>query len=213
MAMPTSLLPAGAIGRLRLFAKALGDAARALRAEGLAWEYVYVVELSAAGAPHIHFLQHGSEVSGNLFAATVRQTSGGWGDLRQIRHIGRIARCCLKLPLAALDLDPERPEDLLALHLTLNGGKLLHATRHFWRNANGETLQGIRVARREARTASRPGPAPTREQLAAWRAGWKLPDVPVGIGGSELQDSRGSWDSRAWGGEKLTWRTSTRTSG
>ncbi len=181
--IPASSLPPGTQAQLRLFATVLGDAARLLRADGLAWEYAWIVELSETGVPHVHFLQHGSKVSGRRFASAVRATSSGWGDLREIQHLARLARYVLKLPLAALDLDPDRPEDLLALHLTLNGGKLLHASRRFWRNAAGEPLPGIRAARVAARTVPK-GPRPTQDQLSAWRAGWKLPEVPVGIGGS-----------------------------
>lgn len=170
--------------RLGAFANALGRIARSLRSQGLAWEYAWVVELTPRGAAHVHFLQHGSPVSGSRFRAEAHRV-GAYGDLQPIRHLARIARYVLKLPLAGLDLEPDRPEDLMALHLALNGGALLHASRHFWRDSSGEPLRGLTAAREAARSHEQ-RPRPRRPQLERWRRGWSLPPVPLGLAGSPV---------------------------
>lgn len=187
LALPLSEMSRGDPATLRSFARALREVARDLRGRGLAWEYAWIVERSESGIAHVHFLQHGSRVSGEEFAVAARR-AGAWGDLQEIRHLPRVVRYVLKLPLSVLDLDHDRPEDVMALHLTLNGNALLHASRRFWRDSEGGTLPGLRAARAAARTRSG-RPAPSREQLASWRAGWKLPPIPVGLGGprGELQ--------------------------
>jgi hypothetical protein len=187
LALPLSEVTSGDPATLRAFAGVLGDVARDLRGRGLAWEYAWIVERSESGTAHVHLLQHGSRVTGQAFAAAARR-AGAWGDLQEIRHLPRVVRYVLKLPLSVLDLDHDRPRDVMALHLMLNGSALLHASRRFWRDSDGKTLRGVRAARAAARTKSG-RPAPSREQLAAWRAGWKLPPIPVGLGGGrwELQ--------------------------
>jgi hypothetical protein len=181
LALPLSEMTNGDPSTLRAFASTLREVARDLRGRGLSWEYTWIVERSESGTAHVHLLQHGSRVTGPAFAAAARR-AGAWGDLQEIRHPPRVVRYVLKLPLSVLDLGHDRPEDVMALHLMLNGNALLHASRRFWRDSEGSTLRGLRAARAAARTRSG-RPAPSREQLAAWRAGWKLPPIPVGLGG------------------------------
>jgi hypothetical protein len=52
-------------------------------------------------------------------------------------------------------------------------------------------LPGVRVARVRARKASGFGRRPTTEELAEWRAGWRLPNVATSADPREMEDDRG----------------------
>jgi hypothetical protein len=73
---------------LRSYATMLRAIAAELRAEGLVWEFAWIMERSEASVDHAHLLQHGSPVSGARFAAAARR-AGAWGDLQPIRHRAR----------------------------------------------------------------------------------------------------------------------------
>jgi hypothetical protein len=134
----------------RLLRAAIGRVALDLRREGLAWEHVSVVELSRSGRPHIHFLQRGDPVDPRRLRTVTRNHGAGWADLSPIRCLPVIARYVLKVPISALDLEPEAAEELLAEHRRLNGGRLVTTTRGFWRGLAGESLAGARAARSAA---------------------------------------------------------------
>lgn len=183
---------------LRSFAAALSQIARCVRAEGSTFEYCWTVELSQQGSPHVHFLQHGSRIGSDRFR-DLAHVASAYGDVQPIRHLPRMARYVLKLPMAGLDLDLDRPEDVMALHLILNGEALVHATRRFWRDEIGDPLQGLRAARAAARRVSSGGVRPTQAQLQEWRRHWKLPGVrddfgfsSVGLFGRETDLDEGS---------------------
>lgn len=172
--LPPDKTPSGDRARLSTFARVLSSVAASLRAGGSIWEYVFVVELSERLQPNVHFLQRGDEVEGPHFRRALA-AAGGRGDLQRIRHLARLSRYVLKLPLAGLDLPGVDAGAAMDLHLLLNGGRLIHASRRFFVDAKGVPLTGVRAARAEARRAGTRGPAPTPEQLVKWRAGWKLP--------------------------------------
>ena len=172
--LPRHSTPEGDRARLRAFASILGAVAADLRADGHVFEYCWVLELSASLRPNVHVLSHGDAVSSARFRAALARV-GGQGDIQPVRHLKIISRYCLKLPLTGLDDPNVDASAAMDLHLSLNGGKLLHASRHFWRDGEAQ-LAGVRAARLAVRSQPR-GPAPTLEQLAAWRAGWKLPPI------------------------------------
>jgi hypothetical protein len=181
--LPPDKTPTSYGALLGSFARVLGSVAESLRSGGSIWEYVWVVELSERLQPNVHFLQRGDAVAGLRFRRALAG-AGGRGDLQPIRHLGRLSRYVLKLPLAGLDLPGVDATAAMDLHLLLNGGRLIHASRRFFVDARGVPLNGVRAARAEARQAGTTGPPPTPEELIEWRAGWKLPGEIGAIGGS-----------------------------
>ncbi len=196
--MPHDSTPEGDRARLRAFASVLGSVASDLRADGLVFEYCWVLELSTSLRPNVHVLSHGDVVSSSRFRAALSR-AGGQGDIQTIRHLKIVSRYVLKLPLSGLDDPNVDAAAAMDLHLALNGQRLLHSSRRFWRNGATE-LSGVRAARRVAR--SKPtGSAPTPEQLAAWHANWKLPptdgtSVPAVWAPSAAQTPRPEGEAR-----------------
>lgn len=196
--LPALRLPPTDPARLKAFARVLGAVAADIRGDGSEWEYAWVLELSKAGIPNAHFFQIGSDVSSLRFRRALAR-AGGQGDLQPIRHLRILARYVLKLPLAGLDRPDVDAAAAMDLHLRLNGGFLLHASRRFWRSGD-LVLAGVRAARREARSGSW-GPRPSREQLAAWRAVWDLPPglSRPGVRVDAQSEARTSSRSPGWG--------------
>ena len=75
--------------RLRI---AMGRTARDLKAAGLEWEHVSVVEISPAGRPHVHFLQHGSAVSSKQLREMLAKHGAGWAELSPMSGGGTVLR-------------------------------------------------------------------------------------------------------------------------
>jgi hypothetical protein len=160
----------------RIFAEAVNFVTRALRSKGV-WEYVWVLELSETRIAHVHVLAWGQRVSSSRFRRAAQEAGMRWGDVQPIRHPPILARYILKLPLAPLDLGLDG-EACMAAHLSLNGGKLVHSSRRFWRAGVDHPLPGLRAARAAARHLAPPGGRrPTRLELREWRRDWSLPPV------------------------------------
>jgi hypothetical protein len=173
-------LPTEDRARLRAFARVLGAVAMDLRGDGLTWEYAWILELSASGTPNVHALQRGSLVTSLRFRRALAG-AGGWGDLQPVRHVKILARYCMKLPLAGLDVPDVDAAAAMDLHLRLNGGVLLHSSKRFWADASGDPLPGVVSARAKARLLPT-GRRPTPEELSEWRASWNLPDLSIDSG-------------------------------
>jgi hypothetical protein len=147
------LLPRGADAlsdreRLHRFARVLRATAKELRAGDGCFEYLYVIEKSPAGLPHVHLLAHPATPSWKFRRALA--IAGGKGDLQPIRRLGTVSRYCFKHVLRGLD-HPHEAGTAMEHHLGLNGGKLSHSSRAFWRGRSGVALSGVREARRSAR--------------------------------------------------------------
>ena len=126
---------------------AMGRTARDLKVSGLEWEHVSVVEVSPAGRPHVHFLQHGSAVSSKQLREALTRHGVGWAELAPIRRLPVIARYILKVPIGALDFDAEQAVEVLELHKARNGGRLATTTTGFWRAPGLPQIHGARAAR------------------------------------------------------------------
>ena len=126
---------------------AMGRTARDLKAAGLEWEHVSVVEISPSGRPHVHFLQHGAAVSSRQLREALTKHGAGWAELAPIRRLPVIARYILKVPIGALDLDAEQAVEVLETHKELNGGRCVTATTEFWRAPGRPEIHGARAAR------------------------------------------------------------------
>lgn len=159
----------------RVFVQAVNAVAYDLRSEGREWQHCWTLELSETGIPNAHVLAWGDRVTPARFRRAAIDAGMKWGDLQPIRHLPILARYIVKLALAPLDLGLDG-EVCMALHLALNGGRLVRSSRRFWRNG-GQELSGLREARVAARKAHKPGRRPTPEELAEWRSGWKLPTL------------------------------------
>ena len=127
--------------------RAMGRTARDLNAAGLEWEHVSVVEASATGRPHLHFLSHGSAVSSKQLRETLAKHGVGWAEIDSIRRLPTLARYVLKVPIGALDLDAEQAVEVLELHKARNGGRLATTTTGFWRAPGCTEINGVRAAR------------------------------------------------------------------
>jgi hypothetical protein len=55
--------------------------------------------------------------------------AGGKGDLQPIRHLGTVSRYA-----------PDEAEASMEAHLLLDAGKLLHASKNFWRDGSTTLL-------------------------------------------------------------------------
>jgi hypothetical protein len=151
-----------------------------MRHGGRCWEHVWVAELTEHLVPHVHVLARTDGADRDGFRRAARAAGLGWADLQPLRHPGRLGRYILKIPLAPLDQDVDDPVRLLRVHLALNGGRLVTATRRFWLDRRGEPARGLRMARVEARRARSTNTRSTKEPRI-WRTGWRIPpedDVP-----------------------------------
>jgi hypothetical protein len=137
---------------------------RRLIADGSVGGFAYNVEPNPAGrGSHAHVWWRGSP----LDAAHV-------GNAAERSGMGRHAACGpafaatheYERPTIEYGLKMvlrERPESPTSLwpsasqYLAINGDRLVHATRGFWRDAGGAPLSGIREARRVAHQAGEPG--------------------------------------------------------
>ena len=194
--LPHDATPDNERAILRAFASVLGAVANDLRADGLIFEYCYTVELSASLRPNLHALHHGDRISSiRLRSALAR--AGGQGNTEPLEFPKTMCRYIVKLPLAGHDDPSVDASAALDLHARLNGGKILHASRRFWRDANGSPLSGVRAARLVARSQPT-GPAPTPAQLMAWRSKWKLP--PIGDSNGRAVGAFGGHSTPSGGG-------------
>ena len=130
-----------------LLRTAIGRIARDVRLAGKEWQHFSVIELSASGRPHAHFLQRGHQLSPRELRRLAASHDAGWAELAPIRSLPMISRYVLKSPISALDMDPDSATELLARHRELNGGRLATATRRFWRAPGHPEIGGVRAAR------------------------------------------------------------------
>ena len=130
--------------RLRM---AMARTARDLREAGFDWQHLSVLEVSARDRLHAHFVQHGSRVSSRQLREVLARHGMGWAELAPIRRPLAIARYLMKVPIGALDLEPEQAIEVLALHKARNGGRLATTTKEFWRAPGGSEISGARAAR------------------------------------------------------------------
>lgn len=132
---------------------------RRLRTQGLRAEYCYHVEPYRNGGTHAHLFLHGDWVR-DLDVRLACESAGfgynGWSTHWQIRA-DHYQRPSIDYGLKMiLRLRPDNPTELWAqaeTYLDLNGGRLVHNTRGFWRDAHGQACT-LREAIRATRAAS-----------------------------------------------------------
>ena len=126
---------------------AMGRTACDLREAGFEWQHLSVLEVSAKDRLHAHFVQRGSPVSSRQLREVLAKHGMGWAELAPIRRLPVIARYLMKVPIGALDLDPEQAIEVLALHKARNGGRIATTTAQFWRAPGRPEIHGARAAR------------------------------------------------------------------
>jgi hypothetical protein len=159
-----------------VFARTAHFVAHELRSGGRTWEFVWVAEIGGGGTAHVHLLGWGDPVSGAKFRRAAIKAGMQWAGIERLRHAPSFSKYMLKAALSPLD-DPVNGERHLAMHLALNGGRLVRSSRKFWRNGAEEPLSGLREARLVARKARPPGRRPTPAELAVWHTGWHMPPL------------------------------------
>ncbi len=149
------------------------------------WEDCVHVEPnpSGDGGHHVHGLAWGAFPSVEAVrAAAVREGFGRWVGLRRIRDQDAAAMYGVKLAaLSAAAYSLKGVGQELETFLQANGGRMVHASRGFWRDSGGASLPGVRVARRVA--AQRIGGdevCPATGDRHVWSGGW-IPGVLGGV--------------------------------
>jgi hypothetical protein len=108
---------------------------------------------SGSGEHHVHGLQWGQfppvEV---LRSAAERYGFGSWLHVSRLRDVDGASAYGLKLAQLSASAYSMKLAvgGELETYLEANGGRLVHASRGFWRDGSGERLPGVRVARKTA---------------------------------------------------------------
>jgi hypothetical protein len=121
--------------------RALGQTLRR-RSPGLA--LAWTVESAFAGR-HVHALVHGTVPDRAAWSEYAQRTGmGRQVDVRKVQETPvRVGGYLMK----GLDKHP-------SLHLRLNGGRAVHASRNYWR-VDGQPVKGMRAAMRASRSPAR----------------------------------------------------------
>jgi len=138
---------------------------------------------SGDGGHHVHGLAWGAFPSVEAVrAAAVREGFGRWVGLRRIRDQDAAAMYGVKLAaLSAAAYSLKGVGQDLETFLQANGGRMVHASRRFWRDSGGASLPGVRVARRVAAQRVAEGDlCPATGERHVWSGGW-IPGVLGGV--------------------------------
>lgn len=117
------------------------------------WSWCYHVEPnpSADGEHHVHWVQWGDRVPvAELRSAAEREGFGSWVGIHRIKAAHAASFYGLKLAGEAYGLKLASEPESLTRYLDANGGRMVHASRGFWRDLGGVALPGVRAAVREA---------------------------------------------------------------
>jgi hypothetical protein len=127
------------------------------------FEAAWVVHLKK-GKLHVHIVAWGGDLFGleDLTRAARNQGMGPhveWLDMYDATEV--IPRYILRPALVSFDhrdASLEKSEAVLRNHLDINGGRLVHNTKGFWRTSDRKPLSGLKAARAVA--PRRPAVAP-----------------------------------------------------
>jgi len=123
-----------------------------LRHEGFSWNCCWHVERNPRGTGHhVHAFQWGDFVSQRKLQTVCMAQGMGYPDIRKWEQVGtRGAMYGLKHAVGYGLKGASRKEGL-EQYLAANGGRLVHASRGFWREGrDGPHINGIRGARNVA---------------------------------------------------------------
>ncbi len=149
------------------------------------WEDCWHVEPnpSGDGQHHVHGLAWGPYVPVERFRGAARRVGlGEWVGLRRVRQEDAAAMYGVKLAaLSAAAYSLKGVGQDLETFLQANGGRMVHASRRFWRDSGGASLPGVRVARRVAAQRVAEGDlCPATGERHVWSGGW-IPGVLGGV--------------------------------
>jgi hypothetical protein len=125
-----------------------------IRSDGVAFEWAWAVERNPKGTGHhVHGVQWGSFVRQSRLSALAG--SVGMGRVADVRRLGSAAGGS-RYPLKALAGTAYTMKGAQEgrEHLLRNGGRLVHASRGFWRDSEGRPVPGVREAVKLALRAS-----------------------------------------------------------
>lgn len=105
----------------------LNRAAGKIRAKGYDWEYAYTVEPNRENGLHAHAWVHGSQVPDHVLNAICADVGIGKPDIVRADYDGP----------QFYGLKRAQEDATRADHLRLNGGRLLHCSRKFFRDRHG----------------------------------------------------------------------------
>lgn len=136
-----------------------------LRRAGRSLDWGWHVEPNPKGTGHhVHFFQRGDFLpQQELSRLADKNGMGKVADIRKWEAKGRAAGYGLKLAGIGYGLKQTQAEATMRTYLRANGGRLVHTTRAFWRDLDGQA-----VGQREAMVAwaKRAGPSEDDDQ---WR--------------------------------------------
>lgn len=168
---------------------------------GKGWHDCWHVEPnpSGSGEHHVHGLAWGgSFVRVEAFrSAAVRSGCGSWVGLRRIRSESAASFYGVKLAaLAASAYSVKGAGGDLETFLDANGGRVVHASRGFWRDGAGSSLPGIRAAVAAARGRVGVARCPVSGERHAWDGeGFGRGTGPSRTWGLPVSDGAGTLDS------------------
>jgi hypothetical protein len=118
-----------------------------LRGMGVELAWCWQVEPNPAGTGHhVHYWQRGSFVPQHLLSkVAVRRGMGRVATVQRWRPTQAATTYGVKLAGVRYGLKLAEESDTMSGYLAANGGRLVHASRGFWRNREGE-----HVGQREA---------------------------------------------------------------
>ena len=132
---------------------------RILKGLGVRSEDVYHVEPNPQGTGcHVHMWRWGDRLARSVVAeAAVRAGMGSFADVQPRRQpsgspLTYGLKTILNEPSEGMTLSPGAQR-----YLDLNGNRLCHASRNFWRDETGGPLPGVRAAAKQANHATTPG--------------------------------------------------------
>jgi hypothetical protein len=170
---------------------------RLRKTSGRAWEDCWHVEPNPAllGEHHVHGLQHGEFIPVETFRRAATYAGfGSWVGLRKVRNQAAASLYGVKLAaLAASAYSLKGVGQDLEQFLAANGGRMVHASRGFWRDAGGAALPGVDAARAigTQRLLDRdlcPGTGERHDWAGIWEPGFLARGGPSGVPG----EGRGS---------------------
>lgn len=125
--------------------RALNRLTEYLRRRGYRFQWAGAVEQGKGGMVHWQLVQHGQFVpQRELSTVAVLAGFGPVADIQQVRSRTSSARYPLKaLAAAAYTV---KGAEMLAEHRELNGGRLFHTSRAFWRDDQGRPVASKREA-------------------------------------------------------------------
>ena len=142
-----------------------------VRAAGFSWNLAYAVERNPKGTGFLaHAYQWGDFVPQRRLQAICSRRGMGFPDIRSWKQLGAQGTAYAMKAATGYAMKGADRADGLREYLDLNGGRLIHASRGFWRDGpKGGRLAGIDAARAVA-LERKFGP----RSVGSWRLmGWK----------------------------------------